>query len=178
MKPFVAASPSVEVNGETVLSVLAGMGTTTRATRVLVAHGIEDPKPGHWYNQQAWLDAFKEISETLGPNTLHRIGMKIPENAIFPPHIQNVEQALSCIDAAYQMNHRGGEIGSYSFESLGHGSGRMVCHNPYPSDFDRGIIQSMIERFKPQGSVARVELDNTKPTRKNGGESCTFNLYW
>jgi hypothetical protein len=177
MKPFEASSPNVEVNGETVLAVLAGMGAaSTRATRILAAHGIENPKPGQWIKQQSWLDAFKEISETLGPNTLFQIGLKIPEQAKFPPEIKSIEQALTAINMAYQMNHRGGEIGSYVFEPLAEGKFRMVCRNPYPSDFDRGIIQAMANRFKPQGKTVAVELDTTKPSRKNGGESCTFNV--
>jgi hypothetical protein len=179
MKPFEASSPKVEVNGETVLSVLAGMGAaSTRAHRVLTTHGIPDPKPGQWYPQQAWLNAFKELSDTLGPNTLYQIGMKIPEQAKFPPQIQTIEQALAAINMAYQMNHRGGEIGSYEFKPAGNAGGKMVCRNPYPSDFDRGIIQAMANRFKPQGKTVTVELDGTQPTRKNGAESCTFNVKW
>lgn len=179
MKPFQASSPSVEVNGETVLAILTGMGTSSgRASKILAAHGISEPKGGQWYKQQAWLDAFKEISETLGPNTLFRIGTKIPEQAKFPPEIKSIEQALGAINVAYQMNHRGGPIGSYDFHLEGKGKAIMVCKNPYPSDFDRGLIQSMADRFKPQNSIVSVELDPSKPSRKAGAESCTFLISW
>jgi hypothetical protein len=179
MQPFEAASPSVEVNGETVLSFVAGLGTfSDRANRILANHGLENPQPGSWYKQQSWLNAFKEISQTLGPNSLYKIGMAIPEKAKFPPQITSIPQALSAIDVAYRMNHRGGEIGEYRYEETGSSSARMVCRNPYPSDFDRGIIQAMANRFKPEGSFVDVVLDAAKPSRKNGGDSCTYTITW
>ncbi len=179
MKPFQASSPAVEVNGETVLAIVAGMSFAThRANRILAAHRIEDPQPGRWYRQQDWLEAFREIAEILGPNTLYQIGMKIPEQAKFPPAIDTVEKALGAINQAYQMNHRGGEIGSYEFHPTGAGAGRVVCRNPYPSDFDRGIIHAMASRFAANRLQVRVELDPSQPTRKNGGESCTFLVNW
>jgi len=179
MRTFEAASPSVEVNGEAVLSVVAGMTFgTTRALRVLAAHGIVDPKPGQWYRQQAWLDAFQEIAATLGPSTLFNIGRKIPEQARFPASIDGIHKALAAIDEAYRMNHRGGDIGSYRYLADGPGRAVLVCDNPYPSDFDRGIIHAMADRHKPEGARVRVELDAARPTRKQGGDSCTFIVTW
>ena len=179
MKPFQAASSQVEVNGETVLAIVAGMTFgAARAQRVLAGHGIIDPRPGVWYKQQAWLNAFQEIANTLGPNTLFSIGQKIPEQAQFPPSIDTLEKALAAIDVAYQMNHRGGPIGSYRYEPNGPRAARVVCDNPYPSDFDRGIVASVAVRFKPEGAQVTVELDPTRPTRKKGGETCTFLVTW
>jgi hypothetical protein len=40
-----------------------------------------------WYKQRVWLDAFKELSTKLGDMSLLQIGMRIPENAKFPPWI-------------------------------------------------------------------------------------------
>ncbi len=179
MKPFQASSPSVEVNGETVLSVVAGMGLfETKAREILATNGIQDPQPGRWYPQQAWLHAFKEISERLGPSTLYQIGAKIPESAKFPPEINSVESALKSIDMAYRMNHRGGDIGRYAMELVEPGKARVVCDNPYPSDFDRGLIEAVAKRFKPSGSFVVVEAEPDRPSRKQGGETCTFRVSW
>ena len=179
MKPFQATSPTVEVNGETVLALVAGMGSNqARGERILDSHGLHEVKPGAWYNQQKWLDAFREIAETVGPNTLYQIGLQIPTKAKLPPQIASIEQGLAAIETAYKMNHRGGDIGSYKFQSTGPKSGKLVCGNPYPSDFDRGIIHAMANRFKPEGAYVNVTLDETQPTRKRGGESCTFLVTW
>ena len=110
MVQFVAFAPNVEVNGQTVLSVVDGLNPFRMlALRILSGHGIVDPKPGEWYSQQAWLDAFKHISEKVSA-TLYKIGLQIPENADFPPDVDTIEKALASIDVAYHMNHRGGEI--------------------------------------------------------------------
>jgi hypothetical protein len=179
MVQFKAFAPEVEVNGEAVLAVVDGMGAfRSRAVAILEVNAIRDPKPGLWYSQQSWLDAFKDISEMLGPDALFAIGKSIPDNAKFPPDLDTVPGALSLLDRAYHMNHRGGEIGSYAFVQKDDQSGVVVCHNPYPCDFDRGVIAGTVETFSPAHVVARVRHDNTQPCRRNGGESCTYLVDW
>jgi hypothetical protein len=112
MAQFQAFAPSVQVNGETVLSIVDGMGAfRSKAEKILYENGIADPKNGGWSSQQAWLDAFKDISQMLGAHTLFAVGKSIPQNAKFPPAIKTITAALSSIDTAYHMNHRGGAIG-------------------------------------------------------------------
>jgi hypothetical protein len=181
MAQFKALNPNVEVNGETVYSIVDGVGAFKMAAlKILAANGIVDPKPGTWHKQQSWLDAFKAISEQVGASTLFTIGLKIPENAIFPPDIDSLGKALPAIDAAYHMNHRNGEIGHYNFERTGPKSVKMVCDNPYPCDFDRGIITAFCNRFLPKGSTIKaiVTHDNSQPCRKNGANSCTYLITW
>ncbi len=179
MAQYKAYSTSVEVNGETVLSIVDGMGAMKSvAMGILAQNGIKDPKPGQWFKQQAWLDAFKQISASVGPNTLAQIGQKIPENAQFPPEIDAIEKALSAIDVAYHMNHRGGEIGSYAYKPEGPNKATLVCANPYPCDFDRGIIVAMARRFGPKAGNVRVVHDDAAACRKKGQESCTYHVTW
>lgn len=179
MAQFKAFAKGVEVNGETVLSVVDGMGAfKTKGLEILTANGIKDPQPGHWYSQQAWLDAFKTISEKLGTATLLAIGKTIPANAKWPPQVDNIEKALASIDVAYHMNHRGGEIGHYQYTSTGPKSGKMVCKTPYPSEFDQGIIHAAARKFAPPGIFPVVKLDETQPTRKKGADACTFLITW
>jgi hypothetical protein len=181
MAQFVARDRNVLVNGETVFSVVDGMGTSrARALQILASVGIPDPKPGAWYPQQAWLDAFKLIAAGMGGTTLYNIGLKIPENARFPPELDSLAKALPAIDIAYHMNHRGGEIGHYKFIRTGDRAAKMVCDNPYPCDFDRGIIAAFCVRFKPEGSdsPARLTHDTSSPCRKTGADSCTYLVSW
>ncbi|HEX9059938.1 MAG TPA: hypothetical protein VF941_07145 [Clostridia bacterium] len=180
MAQFKAFSSSVEVNGETVLSVVNGVGAFKRqALDILIRNGINDPKAGQWYPQQSWLNAFKEIAEKIGPKSLFSIGKAIPANANFPPDINTIEKALSSIDVAYHMNHKGGEIGHYKFVKTEGNTGKMICNNPYPCEFDMGIIEAMAQKFKPADSVmAFVEQDDSQPCRKKGAESCTYLITW
>jgi hypothetical protein len=179
MAQYQAYSPQVMVNGQTVLSVIAGMGAFKEtAARILERHAITNPQPNAWYPQQAWLDAFREIAASIGAKTLNQIGRSIPRNARFPPGIDSIEKALGSLDAAYHLNHRGGEIGHYTFSKAGPAKGTVVCQNPYPCEFDRGIIEAMAAQFKRPGSVVRVEHDPAKPCRMKQGDSCTYVVSW
>ena len=179
MAQFKAYSPAVEVNGQTVLSLVKGMGAFGRtALTTLARHGIQSPDPAQWYPQGQWLAAFEEIAASIGPRTLLQIGQSIPDNAKFPPGINSVEKALGSIDAAYHLNHRGGEIGHYSFKQTGAKEGVLVCQNPYPCEFDRGIIESMARRFAPSPASVKVIHDSSKPCRTKAGDSCTFLVSW
>ncbi|MBU1076108.1 MAG: hypothetical protein KKH98_02365 [Spirochaetes bacterium] len=194
MAQFVAFQPNVEVNGETILSVVAGMKVVeSTAYKILEDNGIAKPKPGQWYPQQAWLNAFKSIAKEVGENTLYQIGKQIPNNAQWPPAVTSIESALGSIDIAYHMNHRiKGEvlfnpetgkmkegIGHYGFEKINDKEIKMTCNNPYPSDFDKGIIQSAAEKFKPADVLLiNVELVNPDKSRKKGGDTCIFKVTW
>jgi len=179
MAQFVAFDPAVEVNGQTVLAIVAGMGPfKDMAMQILTDNGIEDPSEEQWYSQQAWLDAFKVIADTVGPDTLYQIGTKIPENADWPPDINSVESALATLDVAYHMNHRFGEIGHYNFSATGDRSGIMVCPNPYPCEFDRGIVEAVAIKFSTEHKNISVKHDDSQPCRKTGGISCTLLISW
>jgi hypothetical protein len=180
MAQFVGFSPDVEVNGETVYAIVDGMGTfRSVAFAILAENGIDDPRPGAWFPQQYWLNAFKKIAEKLGENTLYNIGLKIPTNAQFPTEIETIHDALQAIDVAYHLNHRNGEIGEYCYQNNGEHSAKMICRNPYPCAFDRGIIAAMANRFKPKGAtMIYVKHDDNSPCRVAGAESCTYNVTW
>lgn len=182
MAQYISFDDQVEVIGLSINSFLKAIPAyESLMIEILRKHGLPTIEPENWYSQTLWLQAFKEIGEKYGSNTLFAIGKAIPENAIFPPEIQTIEQALHAIDVAYHMNHRNGEIGYYKVIAFDFDSrfAIMECKNPYPSHFDRGIIMTMARKFRPQDSiVVEVVLDENKPTRLNGAESCTYRVSW
>lgn len=173
-EPF---APSVEVNGETVLTTVNSFPEFMRdmALKMLEEKGIVNPQQGEWYSQKAWLDSFKEIAEKYGSNTLFEIGKGIPSNAKFPPEINSIEKALASIDVAYHMNHRNGDIGFYKLVSHDAANKTLImqCKNPYPCDFDRGIITTMARKFK---TGVQVALDKNKPSRKDGADDSWYRV--
>jgi hypothetical protein len=190
MAQFKAFTPGMEVVGGGVLSIIEGMGEfRSMAEAILAQHGLKKIQPDGWYSQQAFLDAFKTIAEKIGPRTLFACGKQILATIEWPPELDNLEAGLRSIDVLYHRSHRlnnvsmfdekTGEcrpgLGHYTLESLGKSSGVMVCPNPYPSEFDRGIITAMGRRFKPD---FEARLDSTKPTRLKGADSCTYILEW
>lgn len=193
MAEFVAFNASIEVNGQTILSVLDGMaGFETSAKSILAKNGINNPVPDEWYPQQAWLNAFKEISSSIGERTLINIGMKIPENAQWPPNVNSLETAFASVDIAYHMNHRiNGEplfnpdtgtmkegIGHYGYEKTGDKEITMTCENPYPCAFDKGIIKSVANKFKPLGAKVNLKEAVTTGCRSKGLNRCTYVISW
>lgn len=175
MAMYKALDPNVEVMGAAIMSVVGGLGDTV--VPVLEEHNLHPLKRENWYKQQDWLDAFEDLSGN-GFMDLVSVGMAIPDNAVWPDHIDNIHDALASINVAYGMNHRGGEIGGYHYQKTDETSGIMVCDNPYPPDFDYGIIYRTAHKFRPSGKHLVVKYDSSKPSRKNGDKSCTYLIIW
>ena len=194
MAQFESFVPDVEVSGAAVLSIVDAMGShKTIAQKILTDAGIVGLKADGWYSQQAWLDAFRVIHDRVGESLLFTIGTRIPENALFPSDMDSLEKGLRSIDVAYHMNHRRDDrimfdpatgekadgIGNYGYEKKADRLIVMPCGNPYPCDFDRGIIEAMTRKFKPADSLfVRVTHDDTQPCRKQGADACTYRVEW
>lgn len=196
---FKAFEPGIEVSGEALGAIIDGFRKyPTIAAKYLTKHGfIKTPDGGidsidrtAWYPQQSWLSAFEGITNEIGVNSLYAIGRMIPENAIFPPHINDVHSGIRSLDAAFHMNHRKGGvvmfdpqtgmmlegIGHYGYEAVSDDNRIVcVCENPYACDFDRGIVAAMAARFEPGSKTVH---DNDAPCRKKGADSCTYIVWW
>lgn len=171
-------NPAVEVSGSVVLSMVKVMGAfQSVALRVLAKNGIVEPRADRWYSHQDFLNSFKTLIEEVGPNTVLQIGRQIAQQGKIPPDIHTPEEALQALDLAYYSQHRGGEVGHYTFISTGERSGTMICTTPNPSDFDRGLLQTLVEQLAP-GRLVEVALDPRAESRTRGGKSCTFLISW
>jgi len=172
----------LEVTGETILSLLAAMrkvGNEENAIKYLEKHNIINPKVGKWYPLKQYLKVLRNIYEHLGDNTLYLIGLHIPDNAIFPPEIKTFEDAMNLLDAAYQANHRGGYIGYFKFTKTSRNSATMECKRTYGTMIDKGVLMGLSRKFRPEFSIGlNIEVDESKPSRKNGADSNVFNLKW
>lgn len=181
---------NIEVNGQTINSFLDALKEDQdEIVMILKNCKINDINLDSWYLITDWLKAFKKITDDIGQKTLFTIGKSILDNALLPPNINEIHSALALIDVAYHMNHRingevmfnpsNGEmlegIGNYKYKKISENTGIMIADNPYPCEFDRGIIISMARRFKP---LVQVVLDTTKQNRNDGGESSTYLISW
>lgn len=176
MAEYVPLDKDVEVIGAAVMSVVSGLGD--RAIPILEKHGLYPIDMEGWYPQKSWLEAMHELNEEGFFNAV-AIGMRIPDVAVWPPDVKTVHDALSSINVAYHMNHRGGNIGDYHYTKIGEREGRMVCDNPYPSDFDYGIIYRTVQKFMDEsGGALNVRRDDSVQNRKTGGDVCTYHIRW
>jgi hypothetical protein len=196
---FKVFEPGIEVSGASLGAIIDGFKKyPTVAMKYLTKYGLVKTvagKPaeidrGGWYSLETWLAAYEGIANEVGPNSLFGIGKSIPENATFPPHVVDIHSAIASIDVAFHMNHRKNGVVMFNpengsmLEGIGHYAVQpsekenriiCVCENPYPCDFDRGIITAMANRFEP---LARTAHDNEAPCRKNGADSCTYVVMW
>jgi hypothetical protein len=183
MAPYRAFDENVEVHGQTILAVvddaLARFADAyrERARRALAANGIEEPSPDEWYPQQAWLDTFAAIAADLEPHILDRLGEQLPDAADWPTDPSTVEAGLRSIDDAYQRNHRGGEIGSYDCVAVDDRTATVTCRNPYPCEFDRGLIRAVAREHAPIESFVFVEERGDR-CRRDGDDACVYAVSW
>jgi hypothetical protein len=195
---FRAFEPGVEVFGANVGAFVDAFKLFPSVVlKCLVKHGIGtmsgtniEIDRNRWYPQEAWLAAWEEIATNVGPRACYQIGRQVPKHAVFPPTITDVTAAIASLDVAYHMNHRKNGrpmfdpasgrrtsgIGNYGFEPVaGERQVRSTCENPYPCDFDRGLLTEVATRFEHQ---ARVSHDDARPCRSKGAASCTYVVSW
>ena len=177
MAQYEPIDSGVEVNGQTVLAVVNAFpdALKPRAMRILSEAGIEDPAEGEWYSQQAWLEAFSSIHDSIGESTVEKIGRTIPESGEWPPGTNTIVDAIEAIDTAYHMNHRGGEIGNYSVERIATDRLHVTCDNPYPCRFDIGILKAIVGEYRE--TRAKVQEIGTE-CRAEGGNKCLYEIQW
>ncbi len=191
MAQFQVFEKGIYVNGQTILAVVNGMPKfKDLAFMILSENGLQNIHVNQWYSMQSWLNAFKTIAEEIGEKTLFEIGKVIPYSADFPSDITTIEKGLKSIDIAYHINHsKNGKdpmynpqtremqegIGHYIFESTGNNSAKIIGSNPYPCEFDRGIISAMAQKYKP---LAIVNIDLDSENRKSGGKTTTYIIKW
>jgi hypothetical protein len=184
MAQFKAFDPNVEVSGGHLAAFVQAFpaGTEEIGMKMLNAAGLGNPDPNKWYKLQALLDVMKDLQESFNPGLLTRMGYQVAQVVQVPPDWDDIDVTLLGLDKGYQMNHRGGRIGSYSCEDLGTENGlrrmKMTVKTHWPCEYELGIIQGASERFKRNGAEVNVRKDEAAPCRKNGGESCTFLVSW
>jgi hypothetical protein len=177
MAEYQTFHPKNEAKGAGILAAMAALDPE-QMKKVLQANGLEGVDAETWYSQELELNVLKSIN-TGNFLDMVSVGMKIPEIAMFPPNIQDVHGALGLLDMAYHMNVRGENIGEYVYEKLGERSAKITAHNPYPSDFDYGLIYALVKRFRPADSKnVLVKRDDSQPNRKNGADSCVYTVSW
>jgi len=195
---FKAFEPGIEVYGSSIDAVVEAfklfpsVGLKRMATHgigTINAKGDVTVDRDGWYSQADWLAAFEGIATTVGTRALFQIGQHVPKHAIFPPQVNDIRTGVASLDVAFHMNHRKGGrpmfdpasgrktpgIGSYGAKDAGPRKITSVCENPYPCDFDRGVITGVATRFE---RAARVSHDDAAPCRKNGADSCTYHITW
>ncbi len=172
MKVFEASGPTVEILGDAIIPVLKGIPSVILKQALLKKHGLEGVVKQQFYSQQTYLNLLREVDHDM-PLVLMNIGRNIFTEAVFPPDIDDFEKAIFSVDTAYHMNHRGGEIGHYQARKIDRTQYEMMCDNPFPCNFDIGIIQGIALAFNQ-----RIFVRHTgKVCRMKGDDHCLYGIH-
>lgn len=177
MVEFEPFDTGVEIKGQAVLSVIAGVPDVfeDRAREILADNGIEEIDADSWHSQEAYLDAYRQITEQVGETTLQQVARSTPDNAEWPPDVETPMDALESIDDAYHLNHRGGEIGSYDVTSTGETSAEVRCETPYPCIYDQGLVEGTVGAFNDGFANINEVGDDC---REDGADACVYEVEW
>ncbi len=141
---FVCNDPSATVRAANVRATLDAFNLVPSVGKRLIARhqlDVRDLTTDNFVPVQRWLDALKEIQESVGTAVVRKVGTRIIENADFPPSFSSVEAILEQLDAIYHLNHRG-EVGHYHCDEV---DGALVvrCETPYPRHFEWGLVEGI-----------------------------------
>ena len=189
---FVAIDAQAEVKGQSVLSVIHGMGDFEPTARDILAHnGIRDPRPDAWYPQQRWLDAFREIADTIGGRSLQAIGKAMVEHGDLSAEAEGIADGLRRLDIGYHESHRlagrvlydpwTGElsegIGHYQVADVGERSVRLLVDSPLPCAFDMGLIRAIAHGCQP-ADARSIAVEHGLTCRSDGAPACLYVVSW
>ncbi len=184
MTEFQCAS-GVEVLGLTIMGFINAFPSFAReqGMKILERHGIKDVNLHEWYPKQPVLDVLHEIQDTLGDAFLARMGEYLAGTVELPSDWKTLDVILPGINAGYQMQHRGGDPGHYTFggmeSTFGLTRAKVICSCHDGCSFSRGIVEGLAKRFRPEGTLdVLVRHDDTAPCMKKGADSCTFVITW
>jgi len=175
MAQYIAFDPQAEATGLS-LGIVDGLKKFSQIfTLLLVRNGFDPEVREEWYPMQQFLNVYRDINETFGSATMFYVGMRTMDEVAWPPELDSWQKALSSVDMAYKMNTQGNG-GSYLFEPVSDTYVRMVCHNPWPSDYDLGLLKGICNNFPVSGHKILIRLDESQPNRKTGGDTCVYEI--
>lgn len=173
MGKYELLDPAVEVYGETVRALVDALPDDPRSRRILASHGIENPNLDGWYPEEALLAACEEVYDTMGKQTLEQAGRLMVKQTEWPPCTDTVIDGIELVNAAYQMNHRGGDVGRYRPKRADDTRIHIVCDNPYPCPFDVGVIKGVIDTVRD----TRVSIrEPDTQCQKREKERCLYEI--
>lgn len=158
MKKYKASTPDAEVIGAALMAYNDAV-ERDQFIDVLKTYGLTEIDPTKWYPQQLTLDVQKAIKDMPGGSTaLVSIGMKIIDNAIFPP-MESLEQALGAFASSYPLNfHKQAPDDMISATLLDEKHIQVKNSSPHSDEMIYGYVYSMVRRFAPKGSAPVVKF--------------------
>jgi hypothetical protein len=142
--------------------------------KILGEHGLKAIDPSRWYDLNTARSIYDAVGKHVGPRTLRGIGLKMIETASLPPNVTDVSSVLATLDAAYNLNVRGPEIGNIRCTFDGDRNAAVEFTTPFPCSLSSGIIQGCVKKY---GALALIE-HGANGCVDQGAGSCTYRVTW
>jgi hypothetical protein len=141
-------------------------------------HNLENLQADSWLPISDYLALLEDVQKNANNYyTLISVGSKIPELADKMPETFTLQDLFRNMNDSYHINHRNGEIGNYFVEFLAENHIRVIAQNPYPSDFDYGLVWGGAKYFAPKGTFVKV-VRAESPSRLKGDDHCIYDITW
>ena len=145
-------------------------------------HQLTDITPSEWYPYQRFLDVINDMLNSSEQTSLNlvSVGMKQVETAIIPDEYLAlpIPSFLAGMNAAYQMNLRGDDIGEIQAEKQSDNCVKLTLRVPAPDDLWYGVVYGYMRRLT-QGKVPFiVEYDASVTRRDEGGDVTVMTVQW
>jgi len=139
---------------------------------VLHAEGVADPRAGEWYDTPQAVAVCDAVDERVGPNTIERVGRRLPVVVEWPAGVRTIGDALGALGDVYDDLHAG-DVGTLTFEPTDASAGRLVSTTPYPTAFDEGLVHGVGREFGQGAGFVTVE----RAVETSAGET-VFDCRW
>lgn len=176
MKKYQASTPNAEIIGAALKPYYSAI-THNDFKHILEQYDLNEIDPEQWYPQQLTLDVQKRIFQGEGGSqNLVAIGMKIIDDAIFPP-MNSLEEAVNAFASSYPMNFR-----NQSADDLIHAEFvddqtiRVVNGSPHSDDMIYGYIYGLVRRFREENKSFSVEYEDI--SKRDSDEDTVFIVHY
>lgn len=162
---YVCKDPKAEVRAANIKATLDALSMVpTLARKLLDKHQLraDELRPETFLPVQAWLNLLKDIELQGGETLVRTVGMRIIENADFPPSFKAVEEILLALDQIYHLNHHG-DVGHYHVTVQGKAV-VVKCDTPYPRQFERGLVEGICRNKVANSVDYRIDYEPGGPT--------------
>lgn len=162
-----------EYNGAALYSFVVGLADSEQIIKKLLDDaGIDRIDPERWYEMTWALGIYYAIGAEIGRSALISVGKRMIEAAAFPPGLDDIHVVLSTLQAAYELNCRGPDIGTITCEFEDDHNAVLEWSTLGPCALNIGIIEGCCSRF---GKRALVEHGATG-CMDQGASSCIYRV--
>lgn len=174
---YQSRSPYLQVKGRFIQNILSCLDEHHREVfEALDEAGIHALETEKWYSEQSFLNLIKDLSESIGPTALMKMGKHIPDTLDFPQEVFTIDEAFNLLNQLLRRQYRGAKSMYYKIKRINRHAVEVICCHAYPCEMDMGILSSIADRFTKDGVIPKVI--HRSACKKNGSSHCAIMIYY